>query len=71
MGVGYCKKKWAHPSDNSILSFHENSPWWRLPTPARKYNKWNQGLVALVGTTLLVTIAAFLGLKFTNRHKQV
>lgn len=36
-----------------------------------KYNKWNQGLVALVGTTLLVTIGAFLGLKFTNRHKQV
>ena len=43
----------------------------RLPTPARKYTKWNQGLVALLGTTLLVTIAAFLGLKFTNRHKQV
>ena len=38
---------------------------------ARKYTKWNEGLVALVATTCVVTFLAFLGLKFTNRHKQV
>ena len=36
-----------------------------------KYTKWNEGLVALVATTCVVTFLAFLGLKFTNRHKQV
>ncbi|CAE7233760.1 ABCG24 [Symbiodinium natans] len=36
-----------------------------------KYTLWNQGLLALVCTSILVTFAAFLGLKFTNRSKQV
>ena len=36
-----------------------------------KYTLWNQGVLALSCTTLVVTLLAFLGLKFTNRSKQV